>query len=118
MTAEGVVKVLGRNYKLIDTIGKSAVPGQDYGLTYSTNDGEIELIFTYGKVTYVSGYHLTLPNGLGLAKGDPVTKMQKVLGSPKDAGGPENARSYKYLWGKISLIVSTCEGAVEDFSLE
>ncbi len=114
MTTDQVVQHLGKKYKFVDTIGKSAIAGQDFGLIYGSGDNAIEIMFTFGRVSSVEGYHFTDTKGRIFGRGVPKSQLVKALGKAKDSG----PNSLLYLFGSRRLIIDFELDRVASFALE
>jgi hypothetical protein len=59
MTAEAVIEKLGKDYDLVDTIGKSVAEGDHFYLLYRKKQGDVAVFFRFGRVWTVTGYRFT-----------------------------------------------------------
>lgn len=84
MTSRQVIGELGSAYSMVDLICDSVGEGEDYSLLFRKGGPqEIDVTFTFGRVSSIEGYRLTY-NGKSLVTGDSRQKILAVFGPPRD----------------------------------
>ncbi|MBX3169376.1 MAG: hypothetical protein KF760_18395 [Candidatus Eremiobacteraeota bacterium] len=93
MTSRQVVGKLGKEYSMVDLIRESVGEGEDYSLLFRKGSPqEIDVTFTFGKVSSIEGFRLNY-DGKSVAAGELSKKIIALLGPPqeKDKSGLEYA---------------------------